>query len=120
MYLRDPGLLHALLGIDSMEALESHPKCGASWEGYLLDAIVDRLGLRDDQVHFWKTHTGAEIDVLIPRLRIGIEIKRTAAPKVTPSIRSALRDLDLDEVVVVHAGHESYPLAAKVRAVAAG
>ena len=119
VYLRDSGVLHALLGINAMQALESHPKCGSSWEGYLLEAIVDRLRLNDDEVHFWKTHTGAEIDLLIPRLRIGIEIKRTAAPTVTPSIRSALRDLGLEEVVIVHAGRDSYRLATKVRAVAA-
>ncbi len=119
VYLRDTGVLHALLYIDSKESLESHPKCGASWEGLILETIIDQLGLGDDRVHFWKAHTGAEIDLLIPGSRVGIEIKRTTAPKVTPSVRSALHDLNLDEVVIVHAGSESYPLAKRVRAVAA-
>ena len=121
VYLRDSGVLHALLGIDDMRSLNSHPKSGASWEGFLLEEIIDRLRLEDEHVHFWATHTGAELDLLVVRgrRRIGIEIKRTTAPKVTPSIRSAVRDLGLSEVVVVHAGRESYPLGAKVRGVAA-
>ena len=111
VYLRDAGVLHALLGIDSMQALNSHPKSGASWEGFLLDAVIDRLRLEDEHVHFWATHTGAELDLMLTRgtRRIGVEIKRTAAPRVTPSIRSALRDLGLAEVIVVHAGRESRP-----------
>ena len=121
VYLRDSGALHSLLGIADMGSLYAHPKCGASWEGFLLEQILDRLQLRADEAHFWATHTGAELDLLIRRgpRRVGIEIKRTAAPKVTPSIRSALADLDLSEVIIVHAGQESYRLAAKVRAVAA-
>ena len=121
VYLRDSGVLHALLGIDSMVSLNSHPKSGASWEGFLLETIIDRLRLEDEHVHFWATHTGAELDLLVVRgqRRIGIEIKRTTAPKVTPSIRSALRGLGLSEVIVVHAGQESYPLGANVRGVAA-
>ena len=121
VYLRDAGVLHALLGIDSMHSLNTHPKSGASWEGFLLDTIVDRLHLEDEHIHFWATHTGAKLDLLIARgrKRIGIEIKRTTAPRVTPSVRSALRDLEVSEVIVVHAGRESYPLGARVRAVAA-
>ena len=121
VYLRDSGVLHALLGIADMQSLNSHPKSGASWEGFLLEEIIDRLRLDDECVHFWAAHTGAELDLLVVRgrRRVGIEIKRTTAPRVTPSIRSAVRDLGLSEVVVVHAGRESYPLAANVRGVAA-
>ena len=121
VYLRDSGVLHALLGIDDTHSLNTHPKSGASWEGFLLETIIDRLRLEDAQAHFWATHTGAELDLLITRgsKRIGVEIKRTTAPKVTASVRTALRDLDLAEVIVVHAGRESYPLGANVRGVAA-
>ena len=122
VYLRDTGVLHALLGIDGMQSLNVHPKSGASWEGLLLECSIDRLRLEDEQVHFWAAHTGAKLDLLITRRRkrIGIEIKRSTAPKVTPSMRSAQRDLGLSEVIVVHAGRESYPLGIKVRGVAAG
>ena len=100
VYLRDAGvLLHALLGIDSMQSLNFHPKSGASREGFLLDAIIDRLRLEDEHVYFWAAHTGTELDLMIMRgtKRIGVEIKRTTAPRVRPSIRSAFRDLGLAE-----------------------
>ena len=118
--MRDAGVFHSLPGIGSLQSLNSHPKSGASWEGFLLEAIVDRLRLPDEGIHFRATHTGAELDLLIARgrRRIGIEVKRTTAPRVTRSIRSSLADLDLSEVVV-HAGRESCRLAGKVRAVAA-
>ena len=121
VYLRDAGVLHALLSIDGMQSLNTHPKSGASWEGFLLEAIIDQLRLEDEHVHFWAAHTGAELDLTITRgtRRIGVEIKRTTAPRITPSIRSALHDLGLAEVVVIHAGRDSFPLGAKVRAVAA-
>ncbi|MDE2907230.1 MAG: ATP-binding protein [Acidobacteriota bacterium] len=121
IYLRDTGLLHGLLGIGDMRSLNTHPKSGASWEGFVLETIIDRLGLQDDQVHFWAAHSGAELDMFITRgrRRIGIEIKRTTTPKVTRSMRSALDDLDLSEAIVVHAGCDSCRLAARVRAVAA-
>ncbi len=121
VYLRDTGVLHALLGIGDMRSLHTHPKSGASWEGFVLETVIDRLGLTDEQVHFWAAHTGAEMDLLITRgrRRIEIEIKRTSSPKVTRSVRSALDDLDLSEAIVVHAGRDSYRLAARVRAVAA-
>ena len=122
VYLRDSGLLHALLGIDDLRSLNSHPKCGASWEGLMLEAIIDALGLQDDQAHFWATHNGAELDLVIPRgtKLVGIEIKRTTAPKVTRSMRIALDDLNLAELIIVHAGKDSHRLADRVRTVAAG
>ena len=122
VYLRDTGVLHALLGIDDMHSLDTHPKSGASWEGFILEAVVDTLGLPDEDVHFWATHSGAELDLVVGRgqRRVGVEIKRTTAPKVTRSMRTAVQDLDLKELIVIHAGRDSYPLGAKVRAVAAG
>jgi hypothetical protein len=121
IYVRDSGLLHALLNLVTQRDVESHPKLGASWEGFAVDQIVQQLGVRPDETYFWRTHTGAELDLLVVRgrRRIGFEIKRTAAPAVTPSMRSALRDLRLRELTVVHAGGESFPLARKIRAVSA-
>ena len=121
VYLHDSGLLHALLGVETLEALNAHPKAGASWEGLIVEAIIDHLGLQDDQAHFWATHGGAELDLLLVRGAkcAGVEIKRTSAPKVTRSVRIAIDDLGLEEAVVVHAGRESYRLGERVRAVAA-
>ena len=122
VYLRDSGLLHALLGINDARVLNSHPKSGASWEGFMLEAIIDALGLQDDQAHFWATHNGAELDLVVPRgaKLVGIEIKRTTAPKITRSMRIALDDLNLAELIIVHAGKDSHRLADRVRTVAAG
>ena len=121
IYIRDSGLLHALLNLGSQRDIEGHPKLGASWEGYLIDQIMQQLGVRSDEVHFWRTHTGAELDLLVVRgrLRIGFEVKRTVAPAITPSMRSAIKDLGLKSLTVVHAGAESFALAKNVRAVAA-
>lgn len=121
VYLRDTGLLHALLGISDMRSLDVHPKSGASWEGFVLESIIDRLGLPDQHAYFWAAHSGAEVDLLIgpDTARIGMAVKRTTAPKVTRSMHTAVRDLGLNELILVHAGGESYRLADRVRAVAA-
>jgi hypothetical protein len=121
VYVRDSGLLHTLLDIDDLDHLERHPKVGASWEGFILEALIQRLGARSDQCYFWATHTGAELDLLVidGQRRYGFEIKRTTAPSVTPSMRHALADLALTQIDVVHAGVETFPLARSVRAVAA-
>lgn len=121
VYVSDSGLLHALLDIRDHEQLLSHPKLGASWEGFLIQQVVARLGAERDECFFWRTHEGAELDLLIVRggRRFGFEFKRTDAPRVTPSMRHALADLGLDSIDVVHAGAETFALAPKVRAVAA-
>ncbi|MEW6687785.1 MAG: ATP-binding protein [Pseudomonadota bacterium] len=119
VYVRDSGLLHALLDIRTPANLEVHPKVGASWEGFILEQLIQQLGATPESCYFWRTHTGAELDLLVVRggRRLGFEIKRTTAPGVTPSMRSALADLKLDALAVVHAGGESFPLAPRVRAV---
>ena len=122
VYLADSGLLHTLLGLETAADLEGHPKVGASWEGFMLAQVAERLQVRPEECHFWATHAGAELDLLVVRgsRRLGFEFKRTTAPQVTPSMRSALRDLGLTRLDVVHAGRETFPLAPRVRAVAAG
>jgi predicted AAA+ superfamily ATPase len=121
VFVEDSGLLHALLGIESSEDLAGHPKVGASWEGFLVKEIVERLNARPEECFFWATQAGAELDLLIVsgRRRFGFEVKRTAAPKLTRSMASVLEDLELERLDVVHAGRATFPLAEKVRAVAA-
>src|SRR5579863_5140891 len=118
IYLADSGLLHALLGLGTLRDLEGHPKVGASWEGFALGEILVRLGAHPEESFFWATHGGAELDLLVVRgnRRLGFECKRTSAPRLSPSIRSALADLALDRLDVVHAGDHTYPLADRVRA----
>lgn len=121
VYVRDSGLLHTLLDIDNRGQLERHPKVGASWEGFIIEALIQRLGARSDQCYFWATHTGAELDLLVAdgTRRLGFEVKRTTAPGLTPSMRHALADLGLTRLDVLHAGAATFPLAPSVRAVAA-
>lgn len=122
VYVADSGMLHTLLGLDSREALEAHPQVGASWEGFLMANVLERLGARwAEDAYFWATHAGAALDLLVVRgpRRVGFEIKRTVAPQVTRSMRIALEDLKLERIEVLHAGRETFPLAARIRAVSA-
>lgn len=118
LYVFDSGILHALLGIGTPAELERHPKVGASWEGFALGEIVRVLGVERDQCWFWRTHTGAELDLLVMRggRRLGFELKLGDAPRVTPSMRSALADLRLDHLWVVHAGATTFPLGERITA----
>lgn len=119
LYLSDSGLLHALLDIRDAEGLASHPKSGASWEGFAMSQVMSRLGAASDEAYFWATHTGAELDLLVVRgrRRLGFEFKKTSAPGLTPSMRIALSDLSLDSLDVVYPGDDCFPLASKIRAV---
>ena len=121
VYIRDSGILHRLLGIATRLGLERHPKIGASWEGFVIENLIHVLELEDRQCFFWGTHGGHEVDLVVDQgdsLR-GFEVKRTSAPRLTPSMRTALKDLELSRIDVIHAGPESYPLAASVHAVSA-
>jgi hypothetical protein len=117
VYIRDSGLLHALLGIGSRRDLELHPKIGASWEGYAVEEILKAL--RPDEAYYWATHQGAELDLLLFKRgrRIGIECKRMDAPVLTPSMRIALADLKLDELRITYPGDKRYALAKNVEVV---
>ena len=116
-YVRDRGLLHALLGVGKRRDLEHHPKVGASWEGYAVEEVLKAL--QPDEACFWATHQGAELDLLVLRRgrRIGIECKRTDAPTLTRSMQIALSDLKLDELRVVYPGEKPYSLSKKVQVV---
>ena len=117
IYVRDTGLLHALLGIANQRDLEHHPKVGASWEGYAVEEVLKAL--RPDEAYFWATHGGAEIDLVLFRngRRIGVECKRADAPVLTNSMRTALADLKLDRLHVVYPGEKQYSLAKNVEAI---
>lgn len=119
VYLKDSGVLHSLLNLRSLKDLEGHPKIGASWEGFVLEQIIRQLGASTNECFFWATHSGAELDLLIVRgrKRLGFEIKRTSSPKITPSMRMALQDLNLQRLYIIHAGEESFRMHNKIHAV---
>lgn len=115
VYVRDSGLLHALLGIRTENELLAHPKSGASWEGYVLEEILKAI--EPDEAYFWATHQGAELDLLLLKggKRVGVEIKRADAPTLSASMRIALTDLKLDQLNVVYPGTRSYELSPQVK-----
>jgi predicted AAA+ superfamily ATPase len=114
VYVRDSGLLHQLLGLKTDEALLAHPRCGASWEGFAIEETLKAI--RPDEAYFWATHTGAELDLLLLKdgRRLGVEVKRADAPRLTPSMRAAQHDLNLEQLVVLYPGRASYTLAERV------
>lgn len=118
LYLRDSGMLHSLLGISSRAALNVHPMVGASWEGFALESVIRELRLSPSQCFFWATHAGAELDLFaqIKGKPYGFELKRSDAPKLTPSMRVAIEDLKLEHLYVIFPGNRRYSLHERVTA----
>ncbi|NUM87916.1 MAG: ATP-binding protein [Bdellovibrionales bacterium] len=119
IYFRDSGVLHYLLGLDEPSSIMTHPKLGASWEGFALEQVTSHLDLDAEEVFFWGTHAQAEIDMLTIRKgrAIGFEFKYTDAPRVTKSMRIAQKDLDLSALYVVYPGSENFRLDSGITAV---
>jgi len=108
IYLRDSGIFHALQGIASARDLFTHPKLGASWEGFALEEVL--AVFRPREAWFYGVHSGAELDLFFVHdgKRVGVELKREDAPRVTRSIRVALEDLRLNRLLVVYPGERRY------------
>lgn len=117
IYFRDSGILHALIGIKTEQDLDTHPKLGSFWEGFALEEICKQMEVSQD-CYFWKTQSGAELDLLILKngKRIGFEIKYTDKPSITRSMRIAAQDLKLDHLFVIFPGEEVFPLDAGITA----
>lgn len=117
IYIRDTGILHSLLGIRTMDELLSNPKYGASWEGYVVEEIINFV--EPDEVYFWATHNGAEIDLVFSKggRMYGIECKRADAPVMTPSMGIALKDLKLACIAVIYPGKQRYSLHKQIEVV---
>lgn len=117
VYFRDSGLLHLLLGLRTAKDVLTHPRLGASWEGYALEESL--RALQPDEAFFWGTHGGAELDLLIIKngQKFGLEFKRMDAPRLTASMRTAFHDLELQKLWVVYPGPHPYPLAEGIEAI---
>ena len=117
IYFRDTGLLHYLLGIRSEKDLLGHPKSGASWEGYVIEETIKAI--EPEEACYWATHGGAEIDLVLVKdgRLLGVECKRMDAPRMTPSMGTALQDLKLEQIAVVYPGTKRYSLGERVAAV---
>jgi predicted AAA+ superfamily ATPase len=120
VYVRDSGLLHALLGLPRFSSLEGHPKLGASWEGFVVEEVARAVG--DRRLFFWATQAGAELDLMVMASgkRFGVEVKYADAPRATKSMHVALADLGLERLWVVHPGDARYTLGKRIEAMGIG
>ena len=112
LYVRDSGLLHSLLSVGTERELTTHNKLGASWEGFALETAIRSIGKRGEEFTFWATHSGAEVDLFWQAhgSSWAIEFKYGSTPKLTPSMKSAISDLELEHLWVVYPGERAYPL----------
>ena len=119
VYLRDAGLYHHLIGVGTMDALQTHPRIGASWEGFVIEKVIAEAA--PDEVYFWATHNGAELDLLLMTggRRVGVEVKRVDAPRRIRSMAVALDDLRLDALYVVYPGNVRYVIDGRITALPA-
>jgi predicted AAA+ superfamily ATPase len=117
VYVRDTGLLHALLGLARAEDLAGHPKFGSSWEGFALEQVLAVTGT--DHAYYWGTHAGAELDLVLFRKgrRNGVEFKTSDGPNMTKSLHVALGDLKLDRAWIIYPGTETYKVHERVEVV---
>jgi predicted AAA+ superfamily ATPase len=118
VYLRDSGIFHTLMSIQTMEQLITQPKLGASWEGFSLELACRAIGKADQQYFFWRTHAGAELDLLWQESgkNWGIEFKYADAPRLTKSLTSTASELDLQHLWIVYPGKEEYKLTSNITA----
>lgn len=116
IYLRDSGLLHSLLNLPDWHSLTGHPKVGASWEGFVIEQVLQIL--RPSEAFFWATHNGAELDLLFSHRgrRYGVEVKFSEIPTLDRPQRIALNDLGLDHLWIVYPGQHRYPVHERVTA----
>jgi predicted AAA+ superfamily ATPase len=123
IYLRDSGLLHALLAIGDLDELRGHPKVGASFEGFVVEQVLGALALAgvDARPYFWRTHAGAEVDLLLDvgRAIIPLEVKLSGTPSASRGLRECMKDLSCPVGFVLHGGEDSFPLGRGVRALPA-
>lgn len=116
IYVRDTGILHALLSLKDLDGLLGHPTTGSSWEGFVIEQILAIVPERW-KAFFYRTSAGAELDLLLlddKGRTIGIEIKHSAAPAVNRGFWSALEDVSCTRGYVIYPGDESYPLGENV------
>jgi predicted AAA+ superfamily ATPase len=122
LFLRDSGLLHALLQIREAEELMAHPIAGASWEGFVIENLAASVP-EGTGLHYYRTSGGAEVDLLLGLAggeRWAIEIKRSLTPRLEKGFHAARLDLKPARSFVVYPGHERYPLAEGVEAIGLG
>jgi len=117
IYIRDSGLLHHLLNIPNFDSLESNPTIGSSWEGYVIEQIIQRLD-PDTRYYFYRTHDGAECDLVLykgNKALKGIEIKYTSGPKLTRGLHQAFKDIGTDSNYIITPDSDDYFIHSNIR-----
>ncbi|WP_297094955.1 ATP-binding protein [uncultured Draconibacterium sp.] len=116
VYIRDSGILHSLLSLEG-DAIYTHPKLGASWEGFVIEQLIQHADTRD--FFYWRTHAGAELDLLVLKngKRIGFEVKFSDAAKTTRSVHSVIEDLKLDKLYLINRGTRKFFLTENIEVV---
>jgi predicted AAA+ superfamily ATPase len=112
IYFRDTGILHALFDLPEKKDVLSHPKLGASWEGFALEETIKAIRLKENEIYFWGVHASAEIDLVFQKngRLYGVEFKYAQAPGFTSSMRMASEELALKHLWVIYPGSEAYAL----------
>src|SRR3989338_10654389 len=119
IYFRDSGIYHSLLNITTRQALFTHPKLGASWEGFALESVIRHMHADQEECYFWATHNQAELDLLIVRgsERLGFEFKHTRSPQKTRSMEIAYENLQLDKIIVIYTGDKKFKLTSYIECI---
>jgi predicted AAA+ superfamily ATPase len=118
VYVRDSGLVHALLGVGALDQVLGHPVAGPSWEGFVLENLLAAVPSATPP-HFYRTLAGAEIDLLLdlpPKQRWALEIKRSSAPSVSKGFHLGCEDVKATRRIVVHAGRSTFSLGSGIEA----
>lgn len=120
IYFRDSGIFHSLLAVENKRSLLSHPKLGASWEGFALEQVINHFEISSEDAYFWAVHEQGELDLFFQKngKRIGVEFKFTASPELSPSMSYSIEHLSLDLLVCIHSGEKRFKLGEKVIACA--
>jgi predicted AAA+ superfamily ATPase len=118
-YIRDSGLAHALLDLETWDDILGHPVAGASWEGFAIENLIRAAGDRRTP-YYYRTADGAEVDLLFEhggRVEMTVEIKRSTAPTPSKTLHEASRVLQADEAYLLHSGTEAWPLGENMTAI---
>ncbi len=120
LYVRDSGIYHQLLNIQTYEQLILNTHVGFSWEAFAIEEITQSLNLRNEECYFWATHQEAELDlfVILNGKRIGFEFKTNDQPSITKSMHIAMNSLKLEHLYIVTPNEKSFPLESKVSVLA--
>lgn len=119
IYFRDSGIYHSLLNVPTKDNLFTHPKLGASWEGFAIEEVIRHHQGEIGEIYFWGVHNQAELDLFIIKngKRLGFEFKYSDKPVVTKSMNQALETLQLDSLTIIYPGNNDYPLSHHIRVV---